>query len=263
MDQMDVSLAGRINVRGDGNVIEDRFSLTASADFAKGGRITLNANPGFRPSAALKDGKTNLTDASQLSGIGNLDDIDVSISKSADILGQACDLTLSTESLGNGGIAGLQVKTNVDKVGDVTLTLAKKGHKAFSGKSKDGEAQASENDACRIDVALPLSDVHADLTGSVNYDLNTQDANLSLGYKNGDVALRLRTSMGSDKSLSHKVNADYSGIEGIGLGLEVNDAGAGKVTVTKDQYSLVVPVSKDGGVDTNNASLRMTWSMDM
>jgi len=116
MDQMDVSLAGRINVRGDGNVVEDRFSLTASADFAKGGRITLNANPGFRPSAALKDGKTNLTDASQLSGIGNLDDIDVSISKSADILGQACDLTLSTESLGNGGIAGLQVKTNVDKV---------------------------------------------------------------------------------------------------------------------------------------------------
>jgi hypothetical protein len=105
--------------------------------------------------------------------------------------------------------------------------------------------------------------VNADITGSVNYDLNTQDANLSLGYKNGDVALRLRTSMGSDKSLSHKVNADYSGIEGIGLGLEVNDAGAGKVTVTKDKYSLVVPVSKDGGVDTNNASLRMTWSMDM
>ena len=68
------------------------------------------------------------------------------------------------------------------EVGDVTLTLAKKGHKAFSGKSKDGEAQASENDACRIDVALPLSDVNADLTGSVNYDLNTQDANLSLGY---------------------------------------------------------------------------------
>jgi hypothetical protein len=35
--------------------------------------------PSSLAGAALKDGKTNLTDASQLSGIGNLDDIDVSV----------------------------------------------------------------------------------------------------------------------------------------------------------------------------------------
>jgi maltoporin len=64
------------------------------------------------------------------------------------------------------------------------------------------------------------------------------------------------------KVMAHTVNANYSGIEGIGIGIEMNDSGSGKLSVTKDRYELEVPVSKSG-VNKDDIKLTMKWSMAM
>lgn len=179
------------------------------------------------------------------------------IAKSTTIAGQDVDLTLSKEKFGRGGSTAVTAKTNVDKVGDVTVTLGQRGNKsAFDG---DG---ALANDIARVHVNLPVSDINKDLTASVDYDLNNKDANVRVGYSSGDIAVRLKTAIDSNQKLSHTVNADYSGIEGVGIALEVDDSGSGKVNITKDKYELEVPVSKNG-VNKDDIKLTYSWSMNM
>eukprot|EP00227_Mantoniella_beaufortii_P017547 CAMPEP_0197583620 /NCGR_PEP_ID=MMETSP1326-20131121/6479_1 /TAXON_ID=1155430 /ORGANISM="Genus nov. species nov., Strain RCC2288" /LENGTH=260 /DNA_ID=CAMNT_0043147865 /DNA_START=107 /DNA_END=889 /DNA_ORIENTATION=+ len=260
MDQADVRLSGRITVKGDGSAKEDKFTIRASSSFAKGGRITLTARPGFRPDVAVdKDGLRTNVKADALSSIASIDDYDLEVSKSTEIMGQACDMTLSMENVGRGGAPALKVKTNVEKVGDVTLTLARRGNK---GSNDD---KALGQDMCRVCATLPMEDLlgNKDLTASVDYDINSKNANVHVGYKNGDVKLKLRSTINTgDNSMTHKVNADYSGIEGVGIGVQVNDKVEGHVAITKDRYEIRVPVTKSG-VNANDVTLRMTWSHDM
>ena len=162
------------------------------------------------------------------------------------------------EKFGRGGSRALTATTNVDKVGDVTVTLAQQGHKGAN--PDDGGLSA---DMCRVAVDLPVSDINKDLSASVDYDINGKGANVRAGYKNGDIAVSLRTAVDTDsKKMAHTVNASYSGIEGVGIGLEVNDSGSGKLNVTKDKYELEVPVSKSG-VNKDDIKLTMKWSMAM
>jgi|AntAceMinimDraft_11_1070367.scaffolds.fasta_scaffold52478_1 hypothetical protein len=174
-------------------------------------------------------------------------------------MGQACDLNLSMEKVGRGGASALTAKTNVENVGDVTITLAGAGHK---GACPD-DGQALGADMCRISVNLPTADIHKDLTASVDYDVAGKDANVRVGYKSGDVTVALRSAVATTtKVMAHTVNANYSGIEGIGIGIEMNDSGSGKLSVTKDRYELEVPVSKSG-VNKDDIKLTMKWSMAM
>lgn len=174
-------------------------------------------------------------------------------------MGQKTDLNLSMEKFGRGGSNALTATTNVDKVGDVTVTLAKAGHK---GSCPD-DGQAIATDMCRVAVNLPVADINKDLSASVDYDVNGRGANVRAGYKNGDVAVSLRTAVDTQtKKMAHTVKASYSGIEGVGIGLEVNDSGSGKLNITKDKYELEVPVSKSG-VNKDDIKLTMKWSMEM
>jgi len=256
---MDVKLSGIVTVTGDGNCKNDKFTLTCSAPIANGGKVTLKAKPTFSPNVSVdKNGvSTNLTDFGDMHGVANLDNFDLSIAKSTEILGQKTDLNLSMEKFGRGGSRALTATTNVDKVGDVTVTLAQKGHK---GSCPD-DGQSISTDMARVAVNLPVSDINKDLTASVDYDINGKGANIRAGYKNGDIAVSLRTAVDTDsKAMSHTVNASYSGIEGVGIGLEVNDSGSGKLNVTKDKYELEVPVSSSG-VNKDDIKLTMKWSM--
>lgn len=258
---MDVKLSGVVSVTGDGRAKNDKFTLTATAPIANGGKITLKAKPAFTPSASVdKSGvSTNLTDFGDLHGVANLDNFDVSIAKDTEILGQKTALTLSMEKFGRGGSKALTAKTNVDVVGDVTLTLAQAGHK---GSCPD-DGQALSDDMCRVAVNLPVADISKDLSASVDYDINGGGANVRAGYASGDIAVSLRTAVDvQSKAMAHTVNASYSGIEGVGIALEVNDSGAGKLNITKDKYELEVPVDKSG-VNKDDVKLTMKWSMAM
>lgn len=255
---MDVKLSGVVTVTGDGNVKNDKFTLTCSAPIANGGRVTLKAKPAFSPNVSVdKNGvNTNLTNFGDMHGVANIDNFDLSIAKSTEIMGQKTDLNLSMERFGRGGSRALTATTNVDKVGDVTVTLAQRGHK---GANPDDGGLA--DDMCRVAVNLPVSDISKDLDASVDYDLQGKSANVRAGYRNGDIAVRLRTAIDTQSNkMAHTVNASYSGIEGVGIGLEVNDSGSGKLNVTKDKYELEVPVSSSG-VDKDGIKLTMKWDM--
>jgi ribosome-associated translation inhibitor RaiA len=261
MDQMDVKLSGVVTVTGDGRAKNDKFSLTMAAPIANGGRITLKAKPAFSPNcSADKNGvETNMTNFGDMHNVANLDNFDLTVAKSTEILGQKTDLTVSMERFGRGGANALTATTNVEQLGDVTVTLAKRGHK---GSCPD-DGQAISDDMCRVAVTLPMADINKDLSASVDYDVNGKGANIRAGYKNGDVTLALRTAVDTQsKKMAHTVNASYSGIEGVGIGLEVNDSGSGKLNITKDKYELEVPVSKSG-VNKDDIKLTMKWSMEM
>jgi len=149
----------------------------------------------------------------------------------------------------------MKISTNVDKVGDVTVTLARKGAKVGCD-----EATA---DRASVKVQLPLKDLisNDDVTASVEYDVPSQNATLNLGYTNGDVKVGVKSKFNvKSNANSHKATLNYSGVEGVGIQVECNQDVAGSLSVTKDKYELRVPFSKDGGVNADDVQLRMTWS---
>jgi hypothetical protein len=156
------------------------------------------------------------------------------------------------------GANRLTVKTNVDQVGDVTATLSQKGY-----ISRDKNDAAAGADEAKVSVNLNkfAKEINADVTASVDYEIASKSGAINIGYKNGDLSVKLKSSVDGDQNLSHKVNVGYQ-IEGFDAGLEVNDNGKGKVTVAKDGFTLTLPVSKDGP-DHKNAKLEKSWSLDL
>merc|ERR1711939_476147 len=242
MDKASLRLSGRVAAHGNGRIGNEKFTLTASTGFANGGTVTLKANPGFSPAYDEGEKKLNFQgDAiSNVADIGNLKNIDVQFSKGGvELAGQTCDVTVARDHSDDDhkNPTGVQIKSNVDKVGDVTIT-----------------------------ANIPLSDVNADLTGSVDYDLVSKNANVRIGYHKDDITVKLRTLIkqdGGDKRTAEStINLDYSGLEGIGVGVEVKDNKEGHLQVTKDDFKLKVPI-KDNKVETNDASITYNWAIDM
>merc|ERR1711935_1055337 len=212
-------------------IANQSFKLTATAGFANGGAVTLTANPGFSP--AYTDKAANFTgdNVKAIADIGNLQNIDLKFAKGGvDLAGQTCDITVARDS---SGASGVEIKSNVDKVGDVTVSLVQEGHKTLNNEDEDAGANA-----VRISADIPLSDV------------------------NDDITVRLRTNVDSDKKAKTTINLDYSGIEGIGVGVEVKDDKTGALTVTKDDFKLKVPV-KDNKPNAEEASITYNWGIDM
>jgi hypothetical protein len=268
MDKASLRLSGRVAAHGNGRIGNEKFTLTASTGFANGGTVTLRATPGFSPAYSEESKKLNFQGDSvgDVANISNLSNIDVQFSKGGvELAGQTCDVTVARDHSdeGNANPSGVQIKTNVDKVGDVTITAIQKGHKTLN----DEDAR-SENNAIRIAADIPLSDVNADLTGSVDYDLVSKNANVRIGYHKDDITVKLRTHISQDASDSNKrnakstINLDYSGLEGIGVGVEVKDDKKGHLQITKDDFKLKVPI-EDNKVNTGNASITYNWSIDM
>ena len=181
-----------------------------------------------------------------------------------ELAGQTCDVTVArdhSDGDDHKNPTGVQIKSNVDKVGDVPITAIQAGHKTLND-----EDRRSDNNAVRIAADIPLSDVNADLTGSVDYDLVSKNANVRIGYHKDDITVKLRTLIkqdGGDKRTAEStINLDYSGLEGIGVGVEVKDNKEGHLQVTKDDFKLKVPI-KDNKVETNDASITYNWAIDM
>jgi hypothetical protein len=259
MHDMKARATGKLTINSEGNVATEKFSIAATSDVLSGGSLTLTVRPGFKPSLNAKDAtNSNLLDAAQYTGLSNVSDFDMSIAKGGvDVHGQSVDLTLDMQRVGSASAANrLTVKTNVEQVGDVTATLSKAGFKTND--------KASSADEAKINVNLNkfASEANADLTANVDYDIPSKNASVNIGYKNGDVSVKLKSSRSGAGDLSHKVNLGYT-IEGIDAGLEINDKLSGKVTVSKDGFTLEVPVSKDGGVNHKEAKLEKSWSMDL
>lgn len=257
MNEATMSMSGRIVVSGNGSAAEDSFKISASAPICGGsGSVSLCAKPNYRPSVSSKGGVSHNITAEDLVGLSNMSDYDISVNKSATIAGQDCNVNLGMSNIKTGQAGSLQINTNVEAVGDVTVTLAQKGSKVGGDKQ----------DADRASVKLNLSDKLNidDVTASVEYDVPTQNATVNLGYTNGDVKLGLKSKVNtSSQAASHKATVNYSGIEGVGIAVEVDQDVAGKMSVTKDRYELRVPFSKDGGVNADDVQLRMTWSQDL
>lgn len=254
MDKANLRLSGKLEANGNGTIANQSFKLTATAGFANGGAVTLTANPGFSP--AYTDKAANFTgdNVKAIADIGQLQNIDLKFAKGGvDLAGQTCDITVARDSSGKSGV---EIKSNVDKVGDVTVSLVQEGHKTLNNEDEDAGANA-----VRISADIPLSDVNADLTGSVDYDLVGKDANIRIGYHKDDITVRLRTNVDSDKKAKTTINLDYS-IEGIGVGVEVKDDKTGALTVTKDDFKLKVPV-KDNKPNAEEASITYNWGIDM
>ena len=180
-----------------------------------------------------------------------------------ELAGQTCDVTVARDHSGGDdhkNPTGVQIKSNVDKVGDVTITAIQAGHKTLND-----EDERSKNNAVRIAADIPLSDVNADLTGSVDYDLVSKNANVRIGYHKDDITVKLRTLIkedGDKRTAASTINLDYSGLEGIGVGVEVKDDKTGHLQITKDDFKLKVPI-EENSVKTNNASITYNWAIDM
>jgi len=176
-----------------------------------------------------------------------------------DVVGQNCDLQLDLQNVGKGGKNRLTIKTNVEQVGDVSVTLSQAG---YTDRSKNDKVAKANEAKVNVNLNKFASEANADLTASVDYEIASQDAAVNVGYKNGDVSVKLKSARSGAGDLSHKVNLNYA-IEGVDAGLEINDKLSGKITVSKDGFTLEVPVSKDGGVDHKNAKLEKSWSMEL
>jgi autotransporter translocation and assembly factor TamB len=175
-----------------------------------------------------------------------------------DVVGQNCDLQLDLQNVGKGGKNRLTIKTNVEQVGDVSVTLSQAG---YTDRSKNDKVAKANEAKVNVNLNKFASEANADLTASVDYEIASQDAAVNVGYKNGDVSVKLKSARSGAGDLSHKVNLNYA-IEGVDAGLEINDKLSGKITVSKDGFTLEVPVSKDG-VDHKNAKLEKSWSMEL
>jgi len=260
MHDMKARATGKLTINSEGNVATEKFSVAASSDILSGGSLTLTVRPGFKPSLNAKEASSsNILEAKEYVGLSDVSDFDMSIAKGGiDVHGQSVDLTLDMQRVGVEGSANrLTVKTNVEQVGDVTATPSEKGFKNGDNVSEAKEAKVNVN------LNKFASEANADLTANVDYDIPSKDAAINIGYKNGDMSIKLKSKRSGEGTLSHKVNLGYT-MEGIDAGLEINDKLSGKVTISKDGFTLEVPVSKDdGGVQYKNAKLEKSWSMDL
>merc|ERR1711934_158707 len=212
MDKANLRLSGKLEANGNGTIANQSFKLTATAGFANGGAVTLTANPGFSPAYENKAANFTGDDVKAIADIAKLQNIDLKFAKGGiDLAGQTCDVTVARDS---SGASGVEIKSNVDKVGDVTVSLVQEGHKTLNNEDKD------------------------------------------------DITVRLRTNVDSDKKAKTTINLDYSGIEGIGVGVEVKDDKTGSLSVTKDDFKLKVPV-KDNKPNAEEASITYNWGIDM
>lgn len=262
---MKARATGNLTISSEGNVASEKFSIAATSNVLSGGSLTLTVRPGFNPSLNAKDAAgSNLLDAGAYTGLANVSDFDINIAKGGvDIAGQSCDLALDVQNVGaKSGANRLTINTNVEQVGDVSVTLSQAGY--IDRAKNDAVAKANE---AQVNVNLNkfASDVNADLTANVDYEVASKDAALNLGFKNGDLSVKIKAARSGGGDMSQKVNLGYA-LEGIDAGLEVkrNSAGDlnGKVTLSKDGFSLEVPVSKDGP-DVSGAKLKKSWSMDL
>lgn len=259
MNDATMSMSGRIVVSGNGSAAEDSFKISATAPICGGsGSVSLCARPNYKPSISSKNGVSHNVTAEDLVGLSNMENYSLTVNKSATLAGQDCNVSLGMTDVKTSKAGSLRVSTTHDKLGDVTVTLAQKGAKV------DGDNQGA--DRASVKVNLPLKDLinNDDVTASVEYDVPSKDATINLGYTSGDVKVGLKTKVntGSNKA-THKATVNYSGIEGVGVAVEVDQDVAGKLSVTKDRYELRVPFSKDGGVNADDVQLRMTWSQDL
>merc|ERR1711981_1087884 len=235
MNEATMSMSGRIVVGGNGSCAEDSFKISASAPICNGsGSVSLSAKPNYRPSVSSKNGVSHNIDPADMVGLTNMSDYDISVNKSATLAGQDCDVTLGMHNVKSRQAGSLRISTNHDTVGDVTATLAQAGAKV------DDDAETA--DRASVKLNLPLKDMinNDDVTASVEYDVPSQNATVNLGYTSGDINVGL------------KATVNYSGIEGVGVAVEVDQDVAGKLSVTKDRYELRVPFSKDGGVNADD-----------
>merc|ERR1712057_111658 len=240
MNEATMAMSGRIVVGGNGSCAEDSFKISASAPICNGsGSVSLSAKPNYRPSVSSKNGVSHNIDPADMVGLTNMSDYDISVNKSATLAGQDCDVTLGMHNVKSRQAGSLRISTNHDTVGDVTVTLAQAGAKV------DDDAETA--DRASVKLNLPLKDMinNDDVTASVEYDVPSQNATVNT------------------QKATHKATVIYSGIEGVGVAVEVDQDVAGKLSVTKDRYELRVPFSKDGGVNADDVQLRMTWSQDL
>lgn len=259
MNEATMSMSGRIVVGGNGSCAEDSFKISASAPICNGsGSVSLSAKPNYRPSFSSKNGVSHNIDPADMVGLTNMSDYDISVNKSATLAGQDCDVALGMHNVKSRQAGSLRISTNHDTLGDVTVTLAQAGAKV------DSDAETA--DRASVKLNLPLKDMinNDDVTASVEYDVPSQNATVNLGYTSGDVNVGLKSNVNvNTQKATHKATVNYSGIEGVGVAVEVDQDVAGKLSVTKDRYELRVPFSKDGGVNADDVQLRMTWSQDL
>jgi len=261
MHDMKARATGQLTINSEGNVATEKFSIAATSDVLSGGSLTLTVRPGFKPSLNAKDVQaSNLLGAGNYADLADVSDFDINIAKGGvDVVGQNCDLQLDLQNVGKGGKNRLTIKTNVEQVGDVSVTLSQAG---YTDRSKNDKVAKANEAKVNVNLNKFSSEANADLTASVDYEIASQDAAVNVGYKNGDVSVKLKSARSGAGDLSHKVNLNYA-IEGVDAGLEINDKLSGKITVSKDGFTLEVPVSKDGGVDHKNAKLEKSWSMEL
>jgi len=228
---------------------EEENDLSSSTD---------NPKPFCPRSVSSKNGVSHNIDPADMVGLTNMSDYDISVNKSATLAGQDCDVTLGMHNVKSRQAGSLRISTNHDTLGDVTVTLAQAGAKV------DSDAETA--DRASVKLNLPLKDMinNDDVTASVEYDVPSQNATVNLGYTSGDVNVGLKSNVNvNTQKATHKATVNYSGIEGVGVAVEVDQDVAGKLSVTKDRYELRVPFSKDGGVNADDVQLRMTWSQDL
>jgi hypothetical protein len=248
-------MSGRVVVGGNGSVNEDKFSISIAAPFAGNGSVTLNARPNYRPSVSSKNGVTHNADAAALVGLSEISDYDITISKPCELLGQACDVELSMQNCMSKQANAMTISTTHEKIGDVTVSLARKGAKVG--------CETAAADRASVRVNLPMKDLisNDDVTASLEYDIPSQNATAKIGYTSGDVRLGVKSTLNTKSNdMTHKATVNYSGIDGVGIELDCNQDVAGGVSITKDKYELRVPFSKDGGVNPDAVQLRMKWS---
>ena len=150
------------------------------------------------------------------------------------------------------------------KLAGEPVSNAKDALKRAGNARTAGDTQGA--DRASVKLNLPMKDLisNDDVTASVEYDVPSQVATVNLGYTSGDVNVGLKSNVNLDsQSATHKATVNYSGIEGVGVSVEVDQDVAGKLSVTKDKYELRVPFSKDGGVNPDDVQLHMKWSQDL
>ena len=214
----------------------------------------------FSPRAALsvdKNGLTSNINADTIANAGGIDSLDVEVSKSATIFGQDVKIDAQWENATTKCAPRLVISHTHEKIGDITVSMAKAGN---THVNCDGSAIGQ--DQVSVKVNLPMNDLtgNDDVSASLEYEARGQNATARLGYNANKLNLRLRSDVNVNSStMSHKINANYTGVEGINIGLQLDDKAKGHVSVKKDKYEVRVPVTKSG-VNANDAQLRMTWS---
>lgn len=263
MADISMRTSGRVVINGDGSAREDKFSLRASMPICNNsGRVTLHVHPSFRPDLSVdKNGLSHNMAIGNIADLAVVDNVDVEVQKdNVNILGRDCNVNAHWNNVNRNPTGKVSITTNVDKIGDVTLLLGKRGDNSVLP-----EEEPLGSDTVKVSAALPIADMigNKDVSAQLDYDLANDEAKLHLGYKSGDIGARVESSFNvRNSNMAHKLALSYSGIDGITISGDINDQVSGKACINKDNYELRVPVNK-GGVNVNDVSIRMTWSQDL